>query len=33
VENIKGKVGRYVDVVQAFKVYPVANLRISYRLF
>lgn len=33
VENIGGKVGRYVNTIQSFKVYPVANLRISYRLF
>ena len=31
--NIKGKVGDYVDVLKAFKVYPVINVRISRRLW
>lgn len=33
VENIPGKVGDYVSAIEKFKVFPVANLRISYRLF
>lgn len=33
VRNIRGKVGDYVDVMKAFTVYPVINLRISRRLF
>lgn len=33
VENIRGKVGDYVDIIKQFKVFPVLNLRISYRLF
>lgn len=33
VENINGKVGDYVDVVKKFKVYPVLNLRLTYKLF
>ncbi len=33
IENIRGKVGDYVSVIKGIKVYPVINLRISYRLF
>lgn len=33
VENVPGKVGDYVDVFEHLKVYPVLNLRLSYRLF
>ena len=33
VENIGGQVGDYVDLFNAFKVYPVLNLRITKRLF
>ena len=33
VENVRGKVGDYVDVIEHLKVYPVLNLRLSYRLF
>ena len=33
VENIGGKVGRYVRYVKALKVYPVINLKVSFRLF
>lgn len=33
VENISGKVGRYVDVVEKFKVYPVLNIRLTRKLF
>ncbi len=33
VTNIKGKVGDYVDVIKAIKVYPVINVRFSRRLF
>lgn len=31
VDNIAGKVGSYVKVAKAMKVYPVLNLRIAYR--
>ena len=33
VTNIKGKVGRYVDVIEKFKVYPVISLRLTRKLF
>ena len=33
VENIGGKVGTYVDLIKAFKVFPVLNLRLSGTLF
>ena len=33
VRNIGGKEGDYVDVLKAFKVYPVINVRISRRLW
>ena len=33
VENVRGKVGRYVDFIQKFKVFPVLNLRITKRIF
>lgn len=33
VENVPGKVGKYVDVIEKLKVFPLLNLRISYRLF
>ena len=33
VEDIGGKVGRYVDIVSGLRVYPVLNLRITYTLF
>lgn len=33
IENIGGKVGRYVDGVAAFKVFPVLEVRISRRIF
>ena len=33
VENIGGKVGTYVDVMKAFKVFPVLNLRFTTKLF
>ena len=33
VENIGGKVGRYVNFMKAIKVYPVLNLRLSFNLF
>lgn len=33
VENISGKVGRYVDVIEKFKVYPVLNVRLTRKLF
>jgi hypothetical protein len=33
VTNIEGKVGDYVKGIKGFKVMPVFNLRISYRLF
>ena len=31
--NVKGRVGDYVDVISAFKVYPVLNFKISYNIF
>lgn len=31
-ENIPGKVGRYVDIVKSLKVFPVLNFRIAYTL-
>lgn len=33
VENIGGKVGRYVEVIDKFKVYPVVSVRLTRRLF
>ena len=33
VEDIDGKVGRYVRFFKAFKVYPVLELRITHRIF
>ena len=33
VDNISGKVGTYVDLFKAFKVYPVLSLRITKRIF
>lgn len=33
VENVRGKVGDYIDVIKKFKVFPVLNLRITKRLF
>src|SRR5574344_1273922 len=33
VENVKGKVGTYVDLIKMFKVFPVINLKIAYRIF
>lgn len=33
VENVRGKVGDYVEIIKQFKVFPVLNLRVSYRLF
>lgn len=33
VENVRGKVGDYVDVAKKFEVFPTINLRISKRLF
>ncbi|MCR5678638.1 MAG: hypothetical protein K6G08_00305 [Prevotella sp.] len=33
VTNVHGKVGRYVDIIEKFKVFPVLNLRITKRLF
>lgn len=33
VENIRGKVGDYVDLIKVFKVYPVLQLRLTRRLF
>jgi hypothetical protein len=31
--DVRGKVGTYVDIIKAFKVYPSINFRIAYRLF
>jgi hypothetical protein len=33
VENIGGKVGTYVDIVKAFKVFPVMNVRFTRTIF
>lgn len=33
VTNIRGKVGRYVDILKAFKAYPVLSVRFTRRLF
>ena len=33
VENIGGKVGDYVRFVKSLKVYPVLNVKVSFRLF
>jgi hypothetical protein len=33
VENIPGKVGDYVSAIESFKVFPMVNFRISYKLF
>ena len=33
VENIDGQVGTYVDILKAFKVYPVLSLRLTKRIF
>lgn len=33
VEDVPGKVGNYADFVSHLKIYPVLNLRLSYRLF
>lgn len=33
VVNVSGKVGRYVRFIKGLKVYPVLNLRLSFRLF
>ncbi len=32
-QHVKGKVGRDIDFIKAFKVFPVINLRITRRLF
>lgn len=33
VENVKGKLGRYVDTAKFFKVFPLLEVRISRRIF
>ncbi len=33
VENISGKVGDYVSLFKAIKVYPVIDLRLTHRIF
>lgn len=33
VENIQGRVGQYVKVIKGMKVYPIANISFSVRLF
>ena len=33
VENVRGKVGRYVDTAKFFKVFPMIEVRISRRIF
>lgn len=32
-KSVRGKVGDYVDLIKVFKVFPVIDLKISYRLF
>lgn len=32
-ENVRGKVGKYTDLIKGFKVYPVFNLKITKRIF
>ena len=32
-KEVYGKVGRYVDIVEKFEIFPVVNLRIAYRIF
>ena len=31
-QNVIGQVGRYTDIARKFKVFPVLNLSVSYRL-
>ena len=31
--NVRGKVGRYLDMIKTMKVFPVVSLRIAYTLF
>ncbi len=33
VEGVSGKVGDYISVVDAFKVYPVLNFKVSYNIY
>ncbi len=33
VENVRGKVGDYVNIIKKFKVFPVLNFRLTRRLF
>jgi hypothetical protein len=33
VENIGGKVGEYISIAKALQVYPVLNLKLSFRVF
>ncbi len=33
VYGVPGKIGKYVDIVKALKVFPVLNLSVSYRLY
>lgn len=33
VVNVKGKPGKYLDAMKAFKVYPVVSVRFAYKLF
>ena len=33
VENVPGKVGDYVSAMEKFKVFPLLNLRLAYRIF
>ena len=33
IENIHGKVGDYVDIIEKFKIFPVLNLRLTRRIF
>ena len=33
IDNVQGKVGDYIDIINVFKVFPSVNFRIAYRLF
>ena len=33
VDHVRGKVGDYVKIIKAFKVYPVLSLRLTRKIF
>ena len=33
VRNVRGQVGRYLDIINKFPVYPVLNIKLSYNIF